>query len=76
MFYTLTLYLVTCFVPLSFSLCFASGMPSVNYEGFGADDWREVKNLDITNGYSIYVLPPIRYPDGKFLMYLENGKCF
>ncbi|XP_060073896.1 uncharacterized protein LOC132553653 [Ylistrum balloti] len=47
-------------------------MPSILYYGQGAPDWPENYPRNSTNLIGIYVLPPIKYPDGKHYIKLGN----
>ncbi|XP_033725915.1 monomeric sarcosine oxidase-like [Pecten maximus] len=47
-------------------------MPSILYYGHGAPDWPENYPRSPKNLIGIYVLPPIKYPDGKCYIKLGN----
>ncbi|XP_064608310.1 uncharacterized protein LOC135472636 isoform X2 [Liolophura sinensis] len=51
-----------------------SGMPPVIYRGKGAEDWKPpAEAIGTSDDYAFYMLPPIRYPDGRF--YMKQG-CY
>ncbi|XP_021371983.1 uncharacterized protein LOC110462372 isoform X2 [Mizuhopecten yessoensis] len=47
-------------------------MPSILYYGHGAPDWPTKYPRNASNLIGVYVLPPIKYPDGKYYIKLGN----
>ena len=41
-------------------------MPSVSYTGKGATDWKSNFKRTADNNVRFYMLPPVKYPDGKY----------
>ncbi|XP_061173902.1 N-methyl-L-tryptophan oxidase-like [Saccostrea echinata] len=50
-----------------------STMPSVLYFGRGGDDWSRDYPVDPRAPVVFYMLPPIRYPDGKYYIKLGHS---
>lgn len=48
-------------------------MPSVKYKGYGGPNWPSDYPRESHNNIDFYLLPPVRYPDGKYYIKLGHS---